>query len=119
MLMTADFEEKGVCVCVYVIYVNSTLTVFPTIPVVDYLRLPGTFTIPDIHQIQYLTCYTPIIFPHRVQILDLVSYRRSLMSTLGLAPPRRKLCHHRPIYHLRLLPDLRPFVARATGEQAV
>ena len=79
------FPEGCVCLCVCVwvgecaIYVYLALNIFHTIPVVDYLCLPVIFTIPAIRQLQCLPCYTPIIFPHSVWILDIISPCRTLV----------------------------------------
>ena len=108
-----------ICVCVCVIYVYLTLNILHTIPVVGYLRLPGPFAIPAILRIRRLPCYTPIIFPHRVRVFDLIYYRHSRQHPLDLATPGQDQCHHRPIRQLWSLPDARPFVARDVEEQAV
>ena len=91
-----------VCMCVYVcvIYINLTLNLFYTIPVVNYLCLHSPFTISGRHQIRCLPCYTPIILPHRIQILDLISSRRPRMYPLDLTPPGREQYHHRPTRQL-------------------
>ena len=108
-----------VCMCVCVIYVYSTLNIFQTIPVVEYLCLTGPLPITSTHQLRCIPCYTTITIPQRVQLLDLILSYRPLRSPFNLTLPRRKKRNHRPILQQWLLLDARPFVARAAGEQAV
>ena len=108
-----------VSVCLCAIYVYSTLNLFHTIPVFDFLCLPSPFTIPVIRRLQCIPCYTLITIPHHVRFLALVPSLCPLRSPLNLTPPRRKQFHHRPIRQLRLLTDAHIFVPRAAEEQSV
>ena len=67
---------KGMCVCmcVCVTYVLSTLFMFRTIPVLEYLRLTITFAIPDIRQLQCLPYYTPTAGHNCAQLFYLLLY---------------------------------------------
>ena len=107
------------CVCVCVTYVLSTLILFHTIPVVEYLHLPYPFTISDIRQLRQLPCYMPNDVHHRFYLLDLVLSRRPHMSPPGLTPPRHKQCHNHPTHQLWPLPDVHLFVPIAAEEKAL
>ena len=109
----------SMCVCVCVTSVLSTLILFHNIPVVNYLHLINPFSITAIRWLQWTHCYTPITVHYHVQILDLVLSCNTRVFPRGLTPPRRKQCHHHPIRQLRLVPDARPFIPRAAGDQAV
>ena len=102
-----------VSVCLCAIYVYSTLNLFHTIPVFDFLCLPSPFTIPVIRRLQCIPCYKLIAIPRHVCFLALVPSLCPLRSPLNLTLPRRKQCHHRPILQLRLLTDAHIFVPRA------
>ena len=74
---------------VFVIYVYSTLTLFHTSPVVEYIHPPSIFNIQALRQLRCLPCFTQIIFIHRIRILDRISSLCPLMSPLKLTPPSR------------------------------
>ena len=102
-----------VCVCACVIYVLLNLTIFHTIPVVDFLCISDPFAIPATRRLRCLHCYTPTNIHHHVRLLDFVLSRHPQVSRRSLNPPRREQCHHRPIRQLRSLPDAHPFFLRS------
>ena len=99
-----------VCLCVCVTYVYLTLILLYTIPVVVTLRLPIPFSIPDLHRLQCLPCYTLITIPHYIRVLDLISSHIYRQYPLCLTLTGHGKCHHHPIHQLRPLPDAPPFV---------
>ena len=58
-----------VCVFVCVTYVLSTLNLFHTIPIVDYICLSDPFIISAIRQLQCIPCYTPTTIHLHVRLL--------------------------------------------------
>ena len=65
--------HSGVCVCVCVTYIYSTLDIFHTITDVNFLRLLSSCVILAIRQLRRLPCYTPTSVPHLVRVLELFS----------------------------------------------
>ena len=110
-------EDVCVCVCVCVTYIlydfYATTSPLPTSYVSPLLSF-----LPDIRQLQYLPCYTPTPSTTLVRCPS-ASPSYPSRSSQDLATPGREQCHHRPIHQLWLLPNARPFVARAAEEQAV
>ena len=101
-LVRGHTDTKPWCVCVT--YVLSTLFLFHTIPILHYLRLPGTFSITAIRRLWHLCYFMPTAYDHLVQLLVLLLSRCPRMYPLDLTLPRRNRCHHRPIHQLRSLP---------------
>ena len=119
--------HRGVCVCVCVCvracvcvtYVLSTVYIPHFISDPKFLRLSVPFCNPDISRLQSLTCYMPTTVNPLFLIPNVVPSRPPRRAPLDLDTPGRKKCHHRSIYQLWLLPNARPFVARAVEEQSV
>ena len=112
-----------VCVCVWlcvcVTYVLSTFYLLHFISDPNCLCLPVPVCIPDIRRLRSLPCYTLTTVNPLSQIPTVVPSRLSRYVPRDLAKLGRKQCHHHSILQLWLLTNARPFVARATEEQAV
>ena len=107
------------CVCVCVTYVLSSFNLLHFISDTNFLRLPIPDRIRAIRQLRSLPYYTPTTTCPFSHFPNVFLSRPSRSNPLYLSMPGREQCHQRSIRQLCSLPNARPFVARAAGEQAV